>query len=208
MKKLLFATAAFCAAAGATHASVIPILTGITDESGLFRFTYEASLAPDAGLLDGSQFVIFDFAGFADGQTADPSWSASTELTTAGYTLPPGVNDDPTIANLVFTWAGGAFHTTGGPFAATTFTVSALSSYSGMQMDGFGAFTVVNNGPAQGSLAYNAGTTAVPFAPDSLVPEPGAWAMMIVGFGGVGALMRRRRDGSGTPRLFGDAPGV
>jgi hypothetical protein len=26
------------------------------------------------------------------------------------------------------------------------------------------------------------------------VPEPGAWAMMIMGFGGVGALMRRRRE--------------
>jgi hypothetical protein len=25
------------------------------------------------------------------------------------------------------------------------------------------------------------------------VPEPATWAMMIVGFGGVGALMRRRR---------------
>lgn len=193
MKKLLIATAALLGFAGAAQASVIPILASVTPEAGLFRFTYDASLAPDAGLLDGSQFVIFDFGGFEGGLTADPAFTASTELTTAGYTLPPGFSDDPTIANLVFTWTGGAFHTTGGPYAATSFTVSALSSYSGVQMDGFGAFTVVNNGPAQGSLAVNSGVTAVPRFIDSTVPEPASWAMMILGFGGVGALMRRRR---------------
>jgi hypothetical protein len=29
--------------------------------------------------------------------------------------------------------------------------------------------------------------------PGAVVPEPATWAMMIMGFGGVGALMRRRR---------------
>jgi hypothetical protein len=29
------------------------------------------------------------------------------------------------------------------------------------------------------------------------VPEPTTWAMMIIGFGGVGALMRRRRRDGG-----------
>jgi PEP-CTERM motif-containing protein len=32
--------------------------------------------------------------------------------------------------------------------------------------------------------------------PGGDVPEPASWAMMIIGFGGVGALMRRRRTGS------------
>jgi hypothetical protein len=194
LKKLLLASAAFFAA-GAAHASIIPILSSVTPDSGLYRFTYEASLAPDAGLVNGSQFVIFDFAGFSDGLTADPSFLASSELTTAGYTLPPGVTDDPTIDNLVFTWNGGDFQTTGGPFDSTTFTVSALSSFGDVQMDGYGALTVVNNGPAQGSVAVNSGTTAVPAIPGTAaVPEPAAWAMMILGFGGVGALIRRRRE--------------
>jgi hypothetical protein len=194
LKKLLFATVALCAASGAAHASVIPILTDVSPDSGLYRFTYTASLAEDAGLTNGSQFVIFDFAGFAGGLTAAPSFVASTELSSAGYTLPAGVTDDPTIENLVFTWNGDDFQTSGGPFAATPFEVSALSSFSDIQMDGFGAYTVVNNGPAQGTVALNGGTTAVPAAPDAVVPEPGAWAMMILGFGGVGALMRRRRE--------------
>jgi len=40
---------------------------------------------------------------------------------------------------------------------------------------------------AMGQLRLG-GITAVP------VPEPATWAMMIIGFGGVGALMRRRRN--------------
>ena len=194
MKNLLFAAVAAFSVAGAAHASVIPVLQSVVDEAGLFRFTYQASLAPDAGLTNGSQFVIFDFAGFAGGlASADPRFTATSQNTTSGYGLPPGFNDDALIPNLVFTWNGGAFHTSGGPFAGpTNFTISALSTFSGMQMDAYGAFTVINNGPAQGSLALNSGSTAVPLA--AAVPEPASWAMMIIGFGGVGALMRRRRE--------------
>lgn len=194
MKKLLFAAVAAFSLAGAAHASVIPVLQTVTDEAGLFRFTYQASLATDAGLTAGSQFVIFDFSGFAGGLvSSDPRFTATTQNTTAGYGLPPGFSDDALIPNLVFTWNNGDFRTSGGPYAQpTNFTVSALSEFGGMRMDAYGAFTVINNGPAQGSLALNSGSTAVPLA--IAVPEPASWALMIVGFGGVGALMRRRRE--------------
>lgn len=33
------------------------------------------------------------------------------------------------------------------------------------------------------------------------VPEPGTWAMMLIGFGGIGAAMRRRRTPKATPQL-------
>ena len=46
---------------------------------------------------------------------------------------------------------------------------------------------------SQGSLTFEAASDVTFFS--TAVPEPGAWAMMIVGFGGVGALMRRRRVG-------------
>ncbi|HET6971360.1 MAG TPA: FxDxF family PEP-CTERM protein, partial [Phenylobacterium sp.] len=33
----------------------------------------------------------------------------------------------------------------------------------------------------------------ITFAPVAAIPEPAAWALMMVGFGGTGALLRRRR---------------
>ena len=201
MKNLLIATAAILSLASAAQASVIPILDGVTDAGGgLFTFTYSANLAPDAGLMTGSQFVIFDFAGYDLGSilSADPRFTATVQNSTPGYVLPPGFSDNAAITNLVFTWNAVSFQTSGGPFAPTPFTVSARSTFSGTTMGGFGAFTVTNNGPAEGALALNAGSTAVPLVVITAVPEPAAWAMMITGFGGVGAVMRRRRQSLAT----------
>jgi hypothetical protein len=49
------------------------------------------------------------------------------------------------------------------------------------------------SGPA--TLDYS--TLSYSLASPAAVPEPATWAMMIVGFGGVGALMRRRRRDGG-----------
>ncbi|HEX2815502.1 MAG TPA: PEPxxWA-CTERM sorting domain-containing protein, partial [Phenylobacterium sp.] len=43
------------------------------------------------------------------------------------------------------------------------------------------------------SLSVGGVGTALVGAPSNGVPEPAAWAMMLVGFGGIGAMMRRRR---------------
>ncbi|MFI4966275.1 MAG: PEPxxWA-CTERM sorting domain-containing protein [Caulobacterales bacterium] len=56
--------------------------------------------------------------------------------------------------------------------------------------------------PGVGDLAHSAGTLEMsqsqPLADlavtSGAIPEPAAWTMMIVGFGGVGALLRRRRS--------------
>jgi len=39
----------------------------------------------------------------------------------------------------------------------------------------------------------NNGTGFATNGPPGVIPEPGTWAMMIIGFGGIGALLRRRR---------------
>lgn len=41
------------------------------------------------------------------------------------------------------------------------------------------------------------GITGIGFAPASAVPEPGTWAMMLLGFGGMGYTLRRRRKAAG-----------
>jgi len=48
-----------------------------------------------------------------------------------------------------------------------------------------------NVGTSQGSLTFQAASDVIFSA--AAIPEPGAWTMMIVGFGGIGAVLRRRR---------------
>jgi hypothetical protein len=187
MKKLLLATAAALSVATAAHATLVPLLLDVTQEGSLYRYTYRGTLAADQGLVLGSRLVIFDFGGFAGGiQTPDPLIVGSTELV-SGLTA-PGQTDDPTIENLVFTWNGPDFAASGGPFFALELDgLSALSTYSGHQADGFAAVTVSNVGAAAGTVVTNAGTVEVP------VPEPASWALLLLGFGGVGAWLRRVR---------------
>lgn len=52
-----------------------------------------------------------------------------------------------------------------------------------------GAQQLVINGTSGGVGSYGGTLSFVP----ALVPEPAAWALMIMGFGGVGSLARRRR---------------
>lgn len=55
-------------------------------------------------------------------------------------------------------------------------------------------------GTSQGSLTFQA-ASGVTFSA-AAVPEPSVWAMMMVGFGGVGALLRRRRGVVGVEVAF------
>ena len=189
MKKLLLATAAILSLATASHAAIIPSLASITPEGGLFRFSYNGTLAGDQGVIAGSKLVIFDFAGFSGGLLAPVNVTASTELSSGFFA--PGQTDDPLIPNLVFTYTGPNFNATGGPFADVDFSgLSALSIYNNVALDGFAAVAVKNNdGAATLTMTTNAGSVQVP----TPIPEPATWGLMILGFGGVGALLRRRR---------------
>jgi hypothetical protein len=197
MKKLLLAAAAVLCTATAGHASIIPTLMTVTPEGDLFRYTYQGTLVGDQGVKPGSKLVIFDFAGFAGGLTAPPGEiTATTEFTSGALSLlSPDFTDDPTVLNLAFTYTGPPVHTTGGPYEDIQFTLSALSTFNTTVNDGFAAIAVKNNdGSATGTTTVNAGAVRVPIA--TAVPEPATWGLMILGFGGVGAMVRtRRRDG-------------
>jgi len=195
MKKLvLLATAAFSLATAA-HASVIPVLDSVTPVGSEFEFSYAGTLAGDQGLVDGSELVIFDFSGYVLGSISPgiygPDLIAFTENTS---TLPPpfGEDDDPLIPNLVFKWVGAPFNASGGPFADVDFAgLTARSIFGATRLDGFTALTVTNNGAATGKPASNTGFVGVPDG--IVVPEPASWALLILGFGGVGAALRTRK---------------
>ncbi|MFZ5719971.1 MAG: FxDxF family PEP-CTERM protein [Pseudomonadota bacterium] len=62
-----------------------------------------------------------------------------------------------------------------------------------------GAFNIAAGGPQLLTISGTGGPDAVfsgtaTFEPQAAIPEPGAWALMILGFGGAGAMLRRGRN--------------
>jgi hypothetical protein len=191
-----FALAALAALGMATSANAAVLtLQGVTNNGpNDFTFNYQITLGPDEGVRAGDRFVIFDFAGYVGGSvfSGAPNLTATTQNTTAGALVSPGQNDDPNVANLVFTYTGPNFRTTTGPLAPFSFpNVGARSTLGGTALDAFFTLTTKNNpGRERGSPVFTLGLIAVPTAP--AIPEPATWAMMIGGFGLAGFSARRR----------------
>jgi len=55
------------------------------------------------------------------------------------------------------------------------------------------------SGLAHGNAFYNGSVT---FAPSSAVPEPATWSLMIIGFGAMGASLRRSNKAKWAPKLI------
>ncbi|HEX3886672.1 MAG TPA: PEPxxWA-CTERM sorting domain-containing protein [Phenylobacterium sp.] len=200
MKRLLFAAGAALCIAGGAHASITPILTSVTADGSNFLFTYSATLSGDEGVTAGSQLVIMDFAGYVDGSISAPSADVTTsvvdtanfDVATGGVQVNPMFSDDPTIPDLVFTYNGPDFQTTGGPFTPITVTLTAESTLGGTTQDGFSSRAISNSGIGTvGSASFNNGAVGVAAA--QALPEPASWALLIVGFGGIGGLLRAKR---------------
>lgn len=195
MKKWVLAAAAAVAFAGPASAAVITLQSITTNGPGNFTFNYQGTLGPDEGVRSGDRLVIFDFAGYIPGSISadgNANVSVSVENTTSVAIITPGQNDDPNLPNLVFTYTGPDFRNTGGPFASLDFNgLSARSTLGGTRFDAFFTQTTKNNPLGeQNTAAYQVGTVRVPAA--GAVPEPATWAMMLGGFGLLGAATRRR----------------
>lgn len=143
--------------------------------------------------------------------SAAPAFSASTWDPTQYLSVRKGQSvtlDTPLLSAISFyvgsldTWNSFKFTLANG--ATETVTGAILGALPGMDANGSQTAFTTN-----GRLTFNFDSeiTGVTFASsgDSLeisdigaalavVPEPASWAMMIVGFAGVGALMRRRRE--------------
>ena len=90
------------------------------------------------------------------------------------------------ITSLSAVSTAGLFNTTNNPAPsiALSFTGTSIGILFGTRSGSTPIFDFATNGTGQAVFAYNGG---------GAVPEPASWAMLIAGFGLVGASMRRRR---------------
>lgn len=184
------------ATAGIASASIIPSLTGDPTDNGngSFTYIYEATLASDQALFDGSYFTLYDFGGFLGFGDVPEFWTPSAQLVgvTPGNVVP---NDDPTILNLTFTYSGPVVNYDEPGMEMELGLFEVFSSIGVFRLDDFTSEAVKNSGEGRGSLVSSIGMEAVAVPGDNgaVVPEPAVWGLMIAGFGMVGGAMRRRK---------------
>lgn len=78
---------------------------------------------------------------------------------------------------------------TGGPLGATSWSAYATSTFSAAAGDRL-SFAAEGTSDSLGGYLDNIQISTA-------VPEAGTWAMMLLGFGGIGAMLRRRRTQAG-----------
>jgi hypothetical protein len=130
-------------------------------------------------------------------QSYDPATGAFTD--TFSFLLPDGVvgftlssigfatNSSLSLSSLTFNGSNLSYTNT--PNASGGITVMASGGPFPVVLGGPQTLTITGTGGAQavfsGTGTFQAG--------GAVIPEPGTWALMIVGFGGAGMLLRRRR---------------
>ena len=198
MRKLLLPALGACALATAAQAAVTPVLDTVTLVGTEYEFSYSGTLSGDTGLVEEDVLIIYDFAGYVDGSISSGIYAGDVDASTEFVSsfAPLGFDDDPLLVNLVFRWIGAPFQASGGPFADVSFAgLTARSIFSGSKLDGYVGQTTINNGAATGMKEFNAGAVGVAAA---VIPEPASWALLILGFGGAGAMLRMRQRSVAT----------
>jgi len=203
-KLLLCAGAVFALGAGAAHAG------GVIDPTGDYIPAFTGDRTGLDADLDVTSFkVVFDNS--LDGFLIDATFAANVNTARAGiYVL--GVNTgtaalgnfgglgEPNIKfnQVAIIQKTGSAVISGHPFTATI-TGNRLSAFLDLSF-------VPSTGFRPDQYAFNLwprnGNSIADFAPshDNLTaaPEPATWAMMLLGFGGLGGVLRRRRAGEGA----------
>ncbi len=179
-------TAAIATSASAT--TVIDNWTNVPNQPVTLTFSDNKISDPTgAGIYvngadasDGTSYHEWDGTNFTDTfNFALPSGTVGFNLSSVSFVALSGLN----FTSVTFNGVALTLTQVPNTFVWNAFTTSPLPVVAG----GPQVLVVKGNGGVNASWS---GTGA--FAP-AVVPEPGAWALMIMGFGGAGAMLRSRR---------------
>lgn len=184
---VVFSVAGFGLSASAT--TVIDNWTNVPNQPVTLTFSDNKISDPTgAGIYvngadasDGTSYHEWDGTNFTDTfNFALPSGTVGFNLSSVSFVALSGLN----FTSVTFNGVALTLTQVPNTFVWNAFTTSPLPVVSG----GPQVLVVKGNGGVNASWS---GTGA--FAP-AAVPEPGTWALMIVGFGGAGAMIRSRRQ--------------
>src|SRR6185312_7035063 len=135
------------------------------------------------GVLAASNILDFDITLNGFGSPTVLTKSTSTMLVTGNDLI-------ATPSSLSFTFTDTGF----GRFVLVDQSSNSFGLLSaGFDLRDGGLFDIILNGTQNSILPKNVPTDSFTFA-TAAVPEPSTWAMMILGFGGLGFIAYRRRS--------------
>ena len=165
-----------------------------------WTFTIDNLANTSGGSVTASRLVSFGFN--VDPNISGASASGMFDLRSIGTGISNGINVEVCFRDTGGNCAGGGGGglslgqaIPNGTFPNNTFTLLFQQAQSAIQLDRFvvryqGINTVngLNGGSGVGIVGDG------PIDPNGVVPEPSSWAMLIAGFGLVGAVARRRKQ--------------
>lgn len=183
--------------ASSSHFTTPPGWTNIGHTEGVLAYT---DIGNSISSYDGLYF--YSIGGFASNGLSSPGEGISqTVATTIGntYRLSVGLSDEngPGLTSVLNVLIGSQLNQVtlaadssgffGRPFETYTFDYVATSSLTTVSFTLFSSTDFGNNDPLIDGVSLQEIATGA-------VPEPSTWAMMILGFAGVGFMAYRRRN--------------
>ena len=188
--KTIFAGAALLLATVSVPALAAPracLLSDISPAAMACSGFYAGNLlAGNPGAVDAQQDALATI-----GLAWDGDWNAVTKIGSLGgaTTVDFSTADSNPIAKMYgTTWVAVHFGNSANLGGQATGFWKFDAGLAGLQ-----TFLLNISRGSSGAVLYKTGLASPPPPVDGVVPEPASWAMMIAGFGLVGAAMRRRK---------------